>query len=288
MSFKNWWRSKMFTRNMMADFGYRTAYSRKPGDFTPYFQYRIGEYQSDSYLYFPKEPYSIQYNNEIFNKLFEYKGYDIIRYLEFHFASYRDKFDFLRFLHYEISERLKGKPGKDRKNKFQAAFDWVGEKLQELQAQDKKLFSEEIGKDIKKVVENQQTDNEQVHPAQVQKIVEVVISRFEEWATPTEEKFQLLLRTLPSGDIELNNQVHQEKLIQLLYLVQTVLVSKGEPLFKKFTNHDLASLLHLHFADFKGKKLNTVEKNIKDSRDKLKPSNPKVEKLEDALQHFFS
>lgn len=41
-------------------------------------------------MYFPKEPSAILYKNEIFNKLSEYTGYDIIRYLEFHYAAYED------------------------------------------------------------------------------------------------------------------------------------------------------------------------------------------------------
>jgi hypothetical protein len=99
--------SNMFFRNMLADFGERSAYSKTPGQFIPFFQYKIAPYQADSYLYFPTEPFSARYKNEIFNKLNEYTGYDIIKFLEFHYAAYPDKQDFIRFLHYEISERLK-------------------------------------------------------------------------------------------------------------------------------------------------------------------------------------
>jgi hypothetical protein len=54
----------MILRNMLAS--------------VPYFQYKIGPYQPDQYLYFPKEPFALRYKNEIFNKLHEYTGYDII------------------------------------------------------------------------------------------------------------------------------------------------------------------------------------------------------------------
>ena len=64
--------SNMFLRNMLADFGNRSAYSKTTGTFIPYFQYKIGAYQPDYYLYFPKEPYIRRYHNEIFNKLYEY------------------------------------------------------------------------------------------------------------------------------------------------------------------------------------------------------------------------
>lgn len=56
--------SNMILRNMLAS--------------VPYFQYKIGPYQPDQYLYFPKEPFALRYKNEIFNKLHEYTGYDII------------------------------------------------------------------------------------------------------------------------------------------------------------------------------------------------------------------
>jgi len=44
-------------------------------DLIPYFQYKIGPYQSDYYLYFAKQPYLQVYKNEIFNKMYEYEGY---------------------------------------------------------------------------------------------------------------------------------------------------------------------------------------------------------------------
>src|ERR1700680_2912479 len=99
--------SNMFLRNMLADFGERSGYTKTPGNFIPYFQYKIGEYQPDHYLYFPSESFALRYKNEIFNKLNEYTGYDIIKFLEFHYSAYSDKPDFLRFLNYEISQRLK-------------------------------------------------------------------------------------------------------------------------------------------------------------------------------------
>jgi hypothetical protein len=101
-------------RIFLGAFGERTGsgYSKTPGGFVPYFQYKIGPYKSDLFLYFLKEPFPLRHKNEIFNKINEYTGYDNIRYLEFHYAAYEDKQDFLRFLHYELSERLKRNPKK--------------------------------------------------------------------------------------------------------------------------------------------------------------------------------
>lgn len=66
----------MLFRNILADFGSRSAYTEEPGGFIAYFQYKIGPYQRDHYLYFPKEPFAVRYNNEVFNNLFEYTGED--------------------------------------------------------------------------------------------------------------------------------------------------------------------------------------------------------------------
>ncbi len=119
----------MILRNMLATFGKRSAYSKAPGSFVPYFQYKIGDYQPDQYLYFPSEQFATRYKNEIFNKLHGYTGYDIIKYLEFHYAAYPDRLDFLHFLHYEIFERLKKQP---KDPGLLSTLAWSTEKKEEL------------------------------------------------------------------------------------------------------------------------------------------------------------
>lgn len=131
----------MFPRNVLASFGNRSAYSHTPGSFEPYFQYKIGPYQWDQYLYFPKEPFALRYKNEIFNKLEEYSGYDTITYLEFHYIAYQDKQDFLRFLHYELSERLKFRP---KNTRLLSALNWVNKKKAEYQRNTSKDIRSEI------------------------------------------------------------------------------------------------------------------------------------------------
>jgi len=42
MGLKKWLLPNMFFRNVLADFGNRSAYSKIPGNFVPYFQYKIG------------------------------------------------------------------------------------------------------------------------------------------------------------------------------------------------------------------------------------------------------
>ena len=151
--------SNIFWRNVLASFGERSGYSKEPGGFVPYFQYRIGPYNADLYLYFPKEPFSLRYKNEIFNKLHEFTGYDIIKYLEFHYSAYPDSQDFLRFLHYEISERLKG----DAKNaRLLSALSWVTEKRTEYQKKGEQDLRSEIEQSVQAIIKGQSTATPQV------------------------------------------------------------------------------------------------------------------------------
>lgn len=64
-------------------------------------------------------------------------------------------------------------------------------------------------------------------------------------------------------------------------------VAKAEQLFKQFTDSDLAVILHLHFGAFKDNKINTLQHKIGDQTQRIKASNPKVRKLNEALQEFF-
>lgn len=249
---------------MIADlFGRRGDYT-KPGTFVPYFQYKIGAYQSDHLLYFQKKPNGILYYNEFFNKLNEYTPGDIADFLEFHYGNYPDKEKFLSFLGAEISVRLKRKFSEDRRNKLQEAQGWVLKKQLELRP---------------------------VPTAATQPLPQKSTDSPNQDEDDREERLQNLIGLLPTGDIQLNNLNHQVKLIQLLYLIQTIKApakyGKGEQLFNKFTNKDLASILKLHFTGFTDKEINTIEKNIRDCRDALRHEHPKLKQLETALQEFF-
>jgi hypothetical protein len=109
--------------------------------------------------------------------------------------------------------------------------------------------------------------------------------------TDTEQRMEALTGAFLTGNIELNNHNHQEKLIQLLILISSIQapkdIAKGKQVFKRFSFTDLASLLHLHFEAFKNKKLNTIQVNIKERNETLNCKNPKVQKLTEALRDFF-
>jgi hypothetical protein len=84
--------ANFIVRNALATLGMRKSTDSNSRNFTPYFRYRIGQYQPDYYLYFSKGPTARQYKNEIANKLiYEYEGYSLIQYLDFHYNAYHFK-----------------------------------------------------------------------------------------------------------------------------------------------------------------------------------------------------
>jgi hypothetical protein len=291
MNFKQKLFSNMFVRNMLADFGERSAYSKTPGDFTAYFQYKVEPYQQDYYLYFPKEPFALRYKNEIFNKLFEYNGYDIIQYLEFHFDAFPDKTDFLHFLQYEIGERLKGKPRSSHLLKLQSAMDWVKEKLLEIKSEQDNIIRQHIEQDVRSIMGNQPSLSLEQTDDLIKSLTEKLSGSFEKMVDDTEKRMEALTDSYVTGNIELNNHNHLEKVIQLFVLLQSVQapvnVSRGEQLFKRFSGTDLASILHLHFLPFRDKKINTLQVKIREATERLNNNNPKVKNLNTALQQFF-
>jgi hypothetical protein len=289
------WRQRLFSnmtwRTALASFGERSGYSKEPGGFAPYFQYRVGPYNSDLYLYFPKEPFPLLYKNEIFNKLEEYTGYDIIKYLEFHYASYPDSQDFLRFLHYEVSERLKRK---SKNARLLSALSWVTEKRDELQRKENRDLRSEIEQGVKEIVKGQPTATPEDIDHQVHTLTEKLEKHLERMFAETEKGIQDMTGKLVTGDLELNNHNHEEKLIQLLILLQEVKAppqkAKAEQLFKSFSNTDIAAILYLHFPEFRANKINTIQRKVGDLAARLKghqSNQAQVKKLSEALQDFF-
>jgi len=277
---------------MLADLSKRSASSTTFGSYTPYFQYKIGYYRPDYYLYFPKEPFATRYKNEVFNKLQEYSGYDLIRYLEFHYTAYPDKIDFLRFLQYETTERLTQRPKKSLLQKLQYSLEWVRGKQQELSTQAQSNFNGKLEHNVKDLLcqgnsEARQKDMELAARDLSKKLAEYM----DQVMARTEEKIESLANSFVTGQIELNNQIHLEKVIQLLILLQTIQaplkIARGEQLFKKFSATDIASILHLHFEAFKNKRINTLQVKIREAGERLNPGNPKVQKLSAALEDFF-
>ena len=235
---------------------------RTPGNFTPYFQYRIGKSQNDWYLYFNREPFVRRYYNECFNRIAALSGSDIYRFIGFHYDRYPDKTDFTRFLRYEITDRLRQKLPETYRHKLRTALDWVGEVAQGNQA----------------------------HPI-VSTPPHTLLERMETLFLEAEEKLTLAAARLPTGNIELNNRSHEDKLIQCLILLKDVTapahVAKSEQLFKRISDIDIATILHLHVAHFRDKKIPTIQKTIGQLNGQLRPNQAKVHQLTEALRAFF-
>jgi hypothetical protein len=283
--------TNLFLRNMLADFGSRSSYSLSEKNFIPYFEYKIGPYQPDQILYFSKQLLACQYKNEIFNKLHEYTGYDIVQYLEFQYEKYQDKNEFLRFLSYEVGQRIKLKLSATHTLKLGTVSEWITEKQDEHRAMQQQQIKNDIEQDIRAVLGNNTTSPKIDTEAVINILSDKLSNRMELLMSDTEQRMEALTNSFITGNIELNNHNHQEKLIQLLILISTIQapkeLAKGEQVFKRFLFTDLASLLHLHFEAFKNKKLNTVQVNIKEHNETLSHKNPKVQKLIDALRDFF-
>lgn len=281
----------MLLRNMISDLFGRSGYDKAPGAFTPFFQYKIGPYQRDYYLYFPKEPYSLQYKNEIFNKLNEFYDADIAYFLEFHYSTYPDKQDFLKFLRYELYGRLNRKVSASRRQKLQVAQEWVSEKQREIQSQQQAAIKQEIEKEVKQALPPETPVTQQSIENIAKILAEKLTDRLDHIVTSTEERMQTLTESYIIGKIELNNQNHEDKLIKLFKLLQTVQappqIARAEQLFSKFSDTDIAAILWLHFAAFKNKKIETIPRNIRKADELIPDKNPKVKQLGDALRDFF-
>ncbi len=149
--------SNLFLRNILADFGSRSSQSVPGYKFIPYFEYKISPYQPDQFLYFSKQPLSVQYKNEIFNKLREYDGYDIAQYLQFHYEKYQYQCEFLRFLSYEVSQRIKLKLATTHKLKLATVSEWITERQKEYQALQQQQLKIDIEQDVRSVLGNKST-----------------------------------------------------------------------------------------------------------------------------------
>jgi len=196
---------------MISDWAGRSGNNKAPGTFAIYFQYKIGLYQPDHYLYFKKEPFSIRYKNDIFNKLYEYSGSDISDYINFHYNLYQDKQDFLKFLKYEVYGRLNLKLSDAWKQKLQFVQYWLQEKEQEIAAVQHSQLQQEIEQGMRDIVK----DSDVASPVQADKLV-----------SELSEKLTQLIENLSegyaTGNIRVTDQKHLHSLIILLYILQNL------------------------------------------------------------------
>lgn len=273
--------SNMILRNMISDWVGRSGNNKPPGTFAICFQYKIGPYKPDHYLYFQKEPSSIRYKNDIFNKLYEYSGADISDYLNFHYNLYQNKQDFLKFLKYEVYDRLNLKLSGAWKQKLLLVQYWLQEKEQELAAVQRSQLQQEIEEGMRAIVNDPEVGN----PAKADELVNGL-----------SEKLTLLVEKLSegyaTGTIRVTEQKHLHSVIQFLYIFQNLQKSsrngKGhQRLFNSFSAIDMAAILRLHFADWKEKQQNTIQKEIAAVTKDFDVNSERFKRLDKALQDFF-
>ena len=260
-------------------------------EFTPYFQYKIAPYEEGYLLYFIEKPDRKGYKDAIFTKMSEFSGHDVAAYLDHHYTTYDDKKDFLRFLRYELQERIMRNEMQERlqhaqrqekliRNEYQERLRLTGTHLHLLSMQTAFKWVKEQ-EDLlpdqppPSLPDSQLSDSSNPHPD-----IEPALSE-------AEIKMQEMARSY-AGKIAFNNQHHKEKFIQVLILLQDLKTpgKKAELLFERFTTTDLASIIR-QIEENNTKKGNTLEKYIAKVGHNLDLNDPRVKKLEEALANFF-
>ncbi len=245
---------RLFFRALITAFGFR-PYDKSPAAFIPYFQYKIGPYVPDFYLYFPKPPAWNRYRWELFEKLDVYHGSDIARYLDFHFSAYPDKPAFLRFLRFEAEGQVKrmGKRRNTYRAKLELVLSWVAEQ--------EGLLRQAIGEPV--------VGDAPLSPGVESAVYDLVESY--------------------SGNIVVNGKHHLERFIQLLILVKDLHTpgKPDNPLFTQFSTVDLAAILR-QIKELKKLQVNTLQKKISEANFELRRGDPRKEQqLLAALTEFF-
>lgn len=258
-----------FIRFLVNAFGLESFIRKPDRNFIAYFQYKIGSYKPDYFLYFPGPPYNNAYIHELFRKLCSYHGYELTQFLEFHYQQYADKKEFLRFLHYEMAVRLKAKTPKTKPSVYWKTVEtcllWVNEQRVLLDP-----VLPVAGSPVPELVGND------------------VGVRIDELISAGVESRMVELTQSFAGRITLNSHHHLTKVIQVFLLLKDLNApgKKPLPLFKNFSTTDMAAILR-QFEELRDKKVNTLQVKIGEANNQLRPDDPKTEKLIKALTDFF-
>jgi len=298
--------NKMLLRNVGLIFGEINNYTNEPGNFTPYFQYEIGSYKDDFTLYFPKLPNAILYYNSIFLKLWAYNPQDAIKYIQSHYILYPDKQDFLLFLKRQLQHRINGFKSRSNSNKLsitKISLDWVEEELTELKNTQKiQAYNQFIRQDLTVIIKNELQNNPIYSPsASLQPNLDHLADRIsidlnaklKSILENTETKIMNLADKYETGNIQLSNLNMKDKLITLFLCLKSLTGKSrrknkgGDPLFMEMDLNDIAQILRLHFAPYKGRKIDSIERRIYEVNNSLKSDDPEYRELSKALQKFF-
>lgn len=251
--------NNLFVRTLLRAFHLLAPDSSKQ-PLTPYFQYRIGPYQRDHFLYFLEEPSWLRYRYEAFDKMNSMAGYDIPRFLDFHYSAYPDKEDFRRFLRYEIAARVASlkKHPKYADHEYEVVLNWLREQ-------------------------------EQLEQLEAAKIAAAAVTNGDDRVSDLlEEKLAEAHRSF-AGKIVINGQQQMVRFIQLMILVKDLRGPAqgkvGEALFSSFSTTDMAAILR-QFTELHEYKLNTLQKKITECNDEMR-GDARFAPLEAALVRYF-
>jgi len=278
-------------------------YSNTRGNFTPYFRYEAGSYRDDFILYFPKLPNPRQYYNYIFLKLWAYNPQDAIKYIEDHYAAYPDKKDFLLFMKRQLQYRsARTKKGSNLLSIATISLEWVNDEMNYFKDQQKvTTYNQFIRQDLTFIVKNElqhiQSPADNSTDQSVDHITERISSglqaKLDSILENTESKIMALADKYETGNIQMTNANMKDKLIGLLLCLKDL---TGKParknksadsLFSKMDLNDIAQILRLHFAPYKGLKIDSIERRVYEVNTKFKSDNPAYQDLAKALQKYF-
>ena len=283
MKFPQKWMNHWFLRSVAGMTGFRNSYDLRAGEtFTPYFQYQIGDYQSDHYLYFKTQPTKGLYTGEVFQKMYEYQGYDLIRYIEFHYEAYEDKQDFLRWLRHETLRE-------QRLMRSYRYFFWMRFPKFKARLQTTLAWVEEEEKRLNPGNEGVAVPGANGANTSGADGAYTPGNDGSAWVVDRIDKGVAEVLHAHSGKIVLYNQYHAVRLIQFLILLKDAQTGgKKQPvhLFKSFSDTDMAAVLR-QFEIFGDKKTNTLQVKIGEAKAELDLNDPAVKKLNLALTEFF-
>jgi hypothetical protein len=271
------WMSNPTSRTLLGIFGFRRpGFLHRNDPYVAFFQYRIGPDQCDYYLYFESPPKKFGYRNEVFRKMREYNGHDLICFIEFHYKACEDKDGFISWIKYETLEQLNFLQPEGRSK--------VGFMTEKGRMEAMLLWAQEEGKKLQAIA--------QLPPPEMTQVPEIIQGSVAEGkqdpVDKIEEEISALLRTHQGRIDLLYNEHHMKKVIQVLSLLQDLREpgKKGLPLFKNFTDMDMAALLR-QFVQFGDYKTNTLQVKISGIKSEMKLNDPALENLVKALQDFF-
>ena len=277
------WMNEPRTRWLLHFIWMRDPYSlHKDDPLVPYFQYKIGPYQPDYFLYFPQEPNNFALITEIFSKMHEYEGYALVRYIEFHYHAYPRKEEFVRFLRYEALRQ-------QRDIRKQRVLFWIRYPRLKAILATVLLWTEEEGRRLESLAQGVDA------PGTGEKAEDTGKNVLDMWQAGKEMLLGGLEEQLSGmmsthlGKIDLYNELHLTRFMQLLYVLQNLRSSTAKnaaPLFKSCIDTDLAAVLR-QLTEFGDKKVNTIQGKITAMKRETDLNDPALQKLEKALRDFF-